>query len=82
MIVPVCCMRDQLTGFMNPFVVSNLDVALRDFKIVINDDKQALHYNPQHFDLYKVAEFDTEKGEMIPCPIDLICTGLSVLEEK
>lgn len=82
MIVPICCMRDQLTGFMNPFVVSNLDVAKRDFKIIVNDDTQSLHYNPQHFDLYHVGDFNTETGELLPCPADLILTGMSVIEEK
>lgn len=79
---PICCMRDQLTGFMNPFVAANIEVAQRDFKILINDDKQSLHYNPQHFDLYKVGEFDTDTGKIEPIEPELVLTGLSVLEQK
>lgn len=81
MILPICCMRDQLTGFMNPFCTTNESVAERDFKILINDDKQSLHYNPQHFDLYKIGTFNTETGEIIPSPAEILVTGLSVLEK-
>lgn len=82
MIYPICCMRDQLTGFMNPFVASNVKVAERDFKILINDDAQSLHHNPQHFDLYQLGTFDTETGKITVSEPDLIVTGLSVLEVK
>lgn len=80
--LPICCMRDQLTGFMNPFVSTNESVAERDFKIIINDDKQSLHYNPQHFDLYRLGSFDTDTGVIDPCEPTIMVTGLSVMETK
>lgn len=80
--VQICCMRDQLTGYMNPFGCANLKVAERDFKILINDDAQSLHYNPQHFDLYHLGEFDTDTGKLSPIEPDLILTGLSVKESE
>lgn len=78
--IPVCCMRDQLTGFMNPFVSTNEKVAERDFKIIINDDAQSLHYNPQHFDLYKLGYFDTDSGVLEPIEPTILVTGVSVKE--
>lgn len=80
--LPICCMRDQLTGFMNPFVSTNESVAERDFKIIVNDDKQSLHYNPQHFDLYHLGTFDTDTGIIVPCEPTIMVTGLSVMETK
>lgn len=82
MIVPICCMRDQLSGFMNPFVATNEKIAERDFKIVINDDSQSLYHNPQHFDLYKIGSFDTETGIISSIEPTILVTGLSVKEEK
>lgn len=79
---PVCCMRDQLTGFMNPFVATNEAVAERDFRIVINDPDQKLYFNPKHFDLYRIGTFDTETGVLDPVDPTIIVTGLSVKEEK
>lgn len=76
----MCAMRDQLTGFMNPFPVVNEGVAKRDFKIVINDKDQKLYYNPAHFDLYRIGDFDTETGVLVPCDPEIIVTGLSVKE--
>lgn len=80
--IQICCMRDQLTGYMNPFAVPNLKVAERDFKILINDDAQSLHYNPQHFDLYHLGEFDTDSGHLDPIEPELVLTGLSVKEKE
>ena len=80
MISPVCCIRDQLTGYMNPFVVVNENVAERDFKILINDPNNAMSYNPQHFDLYHLADFDSELGTISPIEPTIIVTGLSVVQ--
>ena len=77
---PVMCMRDQLTGFMNPFVCTNEAVAQRDFKILINDKDQKMYFNPTHFDLYQIGEFDTETGKLDPCEPTVVCSGLSVFE--
>ena len=77
---PVCCMRDQLTGFMNPFVVTNTAVAERDFRILVNDKEQKMYFEPSHFDLYKIGEFDNELGALLPCEPEILCTGLSVFK--
>lgn len=79
---PLCVIRDQLVGYKNPFIAVNEDVAIRDFKIVINDEKSMLYHNPSHFDLYRVGEFDDITGVVTPCDPTVICTGLSVLEKK
>lgn len=76
---PVLCMRDQLTGFMNPFVVANPAVGKRDFEILINDKDQKMYYNPSHFDLYEIGEFDTETGKIEPKEPEIVITGASVI---
>lgn len=80
MISPVCCIRDQLTGFMNPFVTVNERVAERDFRILINDPSNAMSYNPSHFDLYHIADFDSELGHIESIEPTIIVTGLSVFK--
>lgn len=79
--LPVCCVRDQLTGYLNPFTATNEDVAKRDFKIAINDRKAMLYHNPSHFDLYLLGSFDTELGHLEPCDPSILLTGLSVWEK-
>ena len=72
--------RDQLVGYLSPSLAKNDDVAIRQFSMMINGDEGTLlATSPQYFDLYKVGEFDEEKGELIPKkPIELVVTGLSI----
>lgn len=79
---PIFVMRDQLTGYMNPFTLINEAVAIRDFKIIINDKTQKFYFNPSHFDLYKIGEFDSETGEISSIEPTIVITGLSVKETE
>lgn len=78
MIRPVCCIRDQLAGFMSPFCVNNEKLAERDFKILINDPNNAMYHNPAHFDLYKIGVFDDETGIITSSEPTIVATGLSL----
>lgn len=80
MIYNVYCMRDQMTGFMQPTFEINDNVAQRNFSYAINRKDSILYANPKHFDLYKLGTFDTETGELSKCEPEIICTGLSVFE--
>lgn len=75
---PVCCIRDQLTGYLSPFVCNNEAVAKRDFSVIIRDDNNTMYHNPQHFDLYLIGEFDTDTGKIEACEPKILLTGLSV----
>ena len=78
MMHPVFSVRDQMVGFNDPFCAVNENVAVRDFTNVVNNPSGRIYLNPNHYDLYRIGDFDTETGKMTPCEPSLIVTGLSV----
>lgn len=83
MIYPVCAIRDAKVGFYPPTVEQSVPAAVRNFAMMINNGDQLVGYAPGDFDFYHVADFDSEKGEVVAVyPIEQIATGLGVLHEK
>ena len=78
MMRPVFSVRDQMVGFNDPFIAVNQQVAERDFTNVVNNPNGRIYLNPNHYDLYRIGDFDTEKGILIPSEPELILTGMSV----
>lgn len=60
----VYSMRDKQVGFTEPKLFMNDKVAVRNFAAAINNSPAGsdLGFAPGDFDLYKLGEFDTEKG--------------------
>lgn len=56
--------------------------AIRGFAYSINQGDGLMNYNPKDFDLYKVGEFDSEKGEITGTLPELIVNGVSLVNEK
>lgn len=80
---PMYAIRDQKVGFMVPPMCDQSDQsAVRNFSYSINGNDGVMNYSPADFDLFKIGEFDTEKGEIIPCMPENICSGISVYNEK
>lgn len=78
MIKCICSMLDRKSGFDAVQIVDNVELAKRAFGYAVNNDGIP-SYAPADFELYKVGEFDTKTGELMPIqPIELICTGLEV----
>lgn len=84
MIYPVFCVRDTKVGFDTQFIVQNNEIsAIRGFSYMINNPGTMTHFSPADFELYKIAEFDTESGVMAPVqPAQFIVGGVNVLNEK
>lgn len=77
MIYPVYCVKDDLTGFDANFLIQlNDDAAYRAFDYSVNQ-ANVQNFRPSEFTLYKVAEFDTESGKIIPVfpPIFIVNGG-------
>lgn len=77
---PVYSVRDVHVGFNPPTTDLNDNVAKRNFSYAINNpDNGVMNFRPQDYDLYRIAEFDTESGLMIPLTVpELVVTGSSV----
>lgn len=87
MIYGVYCIRDNAAQvYLSPVLEKNDVLARRNFENACYSgyvQNQVLGTHPQDFSLYKIAEFDDEKGlfdAMVPAV--LICSGTQALYTK
>lgn len=52
----------------NPFVAPNDLIATREFGRVVNEPGNAIHDNPEDFELHAIAAWDEEAGLLAPLP--------------
>lgn len=79
---PIYSFRDTAAGrFGQPILEANEMTAVRGFKMAINSQQGTMNFAPQDFDLYKIGEFDIEKGELIPELPCLVMTGVQAVVE-
>lgn len=72
----VYAIRDVLSGFMTPVLESNDAVAMRNFRMATDTNPGLMHYRPGDFALYRIADFDSERGTLFPIvPPELVCNG-------
>lgn len=83
MIYPVFAIRDIKTSFFPPQVAQSEEDAIRNFAMMVNNPSGVMGFSPKDFDLFKVATFDTEKGELVSLvPIEFIVTGSALVGVK
>lgn len=64
---PVYVIRDVKVGFDPQFIVqANENAALRGFQFIISNEQSMQGKFPADYELYKVMEFDTDSGTVIP----------------
>lgn len=80
--LPVYSYRDAKAGFGTPICDQNDVTAIRGFSYAINNREGIMGFSPNDFDLYKIAEFDTEKGIMKGMTPVLVVSGASVFNAK
>lgn len=70
MIYVVLSVRDRCASvYSQPFFASTLEMALRSFRVLINDSSGGLpHTNPEDFDLFHLGSFDDTIGQMANLP--------------
>lgn len=61
----IYCMKDELRGFMSPFVDVNDEVAARNFTYAMTTN-DIMAFRPQDFSLYRIGEMDEESGILKP----------------
>lgn len=72
--------RDQKVGFMPPLTDQSEQSAIRGFAFAINNPENIMNFSPKDFDLYRVGEFDADKGVLIPLDIpELVYSGTSAV---
>lgn len=74
--------RDVKCGFMPPQCDQNDAAAIRGFSYAVNNNN-LMNFAPKDYDLFKIGEFDVEKGIIVPLEVPLIlASGYTVYEEK
>lgn len=75
--------RDKYTVFMAPQLDMSDESAKRNFAYAINNNPGVMNFSPSDYDFYRVGTFDSKTGEIRPVsPIEFICNGLEVFNEK
>lgn len=80
---PIYCVRDEKVGFQPQILVESSDAAaVRGFSFAVNNHESLMNFSPKDFDLFRIGELDSEKGSIIPCMPELVCSGVSVFGDK
>lgn len=78
---PVYSYRDLKVAFGQPIVEMNDQTAIRGFAYAINQNQGLMNFSPKDYDLYRIGEFDAEKGILIPEKVPvLVMSGVSAVE--
>ena len=65
---------DAKTSFGAPFMDVNDDSAARGFAFAFNNNTNIMVYSPADFRLYRVGQFDSATGSVIPEPVPVLVT--------
>ena len=71
--------KDAKTGFMTPVLEQGDAAALRNFAHAVNQSDSIMHDCPNDFSLFKVADYDTDKGVLPLDSLILIADASEVL---
>lgn len=74
----VYCVRDIKSGFQTPATQVNDAVAIRGFASAVMNSDSVLATHSADFALYKIGEFDADKGQLVP--LDLPCLMIEASE--
>lgn len=73
--------RDSKTGFLQPTFEVNDQVAMRNFSHAVQNSDSILFTHARDFDLYKIGNFDSDTGRLMPVEVPvLIMSGSSCLK--
>lgn len=68
--------------FLQPTPIVNNDVAIRSFGFAINDVNTDYGKHPNDYDLFLVANFETETGQVHSYEPQLITTGMQLYKPQ
>ena len=81
MIYSVYAIRDSKTGFLTPTIDINDASAMRNFEHACMQTNSLFFSHSQAYDLYRIARFNSDTGEISDNNLDLICSGSSISKE-
>lgn len=72
---PLFSIRDIKRGFDFPNPDQSEQSAIRGFSYAVNKEDSLMGFAPKDYDLYKVGEFDIEKGVIIAEEVPVFIIG-------
>lgn len=78
---PMYVIKDLKSTCMTPTIDSNDMTAKRNFKFALNNPESVMNFSPKDFCLYRVAEYDNERGEITGYDPVLIVRGEDLIDE-
>lgn len=80
MMLNVYSIRDVRSGFLTPTIDQNDYIAARNFANAIMESKGVLFTHASDFQLFRIGEFDSDKGVLKPAQLhELVSDGAEVL---
>ncbi|QCS36121.1 nonstructural protein [Capybara microvirus Cap1_SP_131] len=77
MLINLYSQRDLKTRFSEPVPDLNDDSAIRNFTFSLRNANDIRAFMPADFQLFRVGQFNTATGELIPCLPVLLIDGVS-----
>lgn len=83
MIYPVYSVRDLKGDFYAPRIDQNDDSCVRWFSMTVNTPETMLNFSPGDFQLFKIGEFDSVSGCLIPLDLpQLVVSAVDVFAKE
>lgn len=84
MIRSIYALRDvKAKVFLTPTVENNDETAIRNFAYAVNHTDGLYNFSPSDFVLYRLAEYDMDKGVITPVePIECVCAGDALFRKE
>ena len=82
MIYDVFSVRDSKTDFFPPQMHASVGDAKRSLAMTVNTPGNMVSFSPKDFDLFRVATFNSQTGEVAPVfPAEFVCSASSLIKE-
>lgn len=76
----VYSMRDNKTGFLTPTLDQNDQSAIRNFEHACQNTDSLFFTHPGDYSLWKIADYETDTGELFPLhPTINLCEASSIV---
>lgn len=77
---PMYSIRDAKVGFMTPTIDQNDASAARNFEHAVHNVASLMNSHPADYALYRIGEFDTESGAVVPCMPEHVIDAVGVVK--
>lgn len=74
----ICSIKDDMIGFMNPFIQHNEMEAERTLRTLVNDPASQINKNPGDYSIWTLGKFDDQTGEIEPNKPEMIVKAISI----